>query len=191
MSPSQMFYILTCFSLQFLCDSFLKLKTSTSTLPLTIWNYMAPTLTNLKWAFDTLLYNPFSFSAPDRLYDNIQKTGTGELIRITRYERNPMEGEQCSAENAEQCAVCLGQVQEGEEIGELRCSHVFHLLCLERWVQFKHKTCPLCRGSLAAPPLNAAAAAAAGVADFGVEVLFFKFCSFGSNDDERDSWWLR
>ncbi|GMN27360.1 hypothetical protein TIFTF001_046134 [Ficus carica] len=55
-------------------------------------------------------------------------------------------------------------------------------------IRFKHTTCPLCRGSLA-PPLSAAAATVD--ADFGVEVLFFKFCSFRSNDDGLDSWWLR
>lgn len=173
MSPSKIFSnILAHFSLQIFC-SFLKLIIL---VPSTIWTYSSLILTHLKCAFDILLYNQYTFSS---------QTGHDELIRVTRFEHDNMSGP------SGHCTVCLGEVEEGEEIIELRCSHVFHNLCLERWIRFKHTTCPLCRGSLA-PPLSATAAVAATVeADFGVEVLFFKFCSFRSNDDGRDSWWLR
>lgn len=183
MSPSKIFStLITCLSLQ-KCYIFLQL---TRALPLTTWNYMALVLTNLKRAFDVLLYRQYSFSRPC-LYD-IPNSTSEEFIQMTRYKSNDEEGDR-SAENVDdRCAVCLGEVQEGDEIGELKCSHVFHQHCLESWVRStKHTTCPLCRGSLA-PPQYAAGAVGS---DFGVEVLFFKFCSFGSNDRERDSWWLR
>lgn len=145
-----------------------------------MWTYLTLLITRIKCASDVLLYHQFSFST--RRLHNILETGPEGLIQITRFKHDKEEF------RVNVCAVCLGEVEEGEEIRELRCSHVFHQLCLERWIRFKHTTCPLCHGSLA-PPLSAVAGEQAG---FGVEVVFFKFCSFGSNiDDVRDTWWLR
>ncbi|KAJ5541443.1 hypothetical protein N7494_006519 [Penicillium frequentans] len=42
------------------------------------------------------------------------------------------------------CAVCLEQVDRSEEIRELRCLHVFHRECLEKWFLGDHYNCPLC-----------------------------------------------
>ncbi|KAJ5924885.1 hypothetical protein N7466_009072 [Penicillium verhagenii] len=42
------------------------------------------------------------------------------------------------------CAVCLEQVGRSEEIRELRCLHVFHRECLEKWFLGDHYNCPLC-----------------------------------------------
>ncbi|XP_078437890.1 RING-H2 finger protein ATL18-like [Wolffia australiana] len=47
-----------------------------------------------------------------------------------------------------QCVICLCDVEEGDEIRELRCDHVFHRGCLDRWVGFGRVTCPLCREPL-------------------------------------------
>ncbi|OVA20816.1 zinc finger protein [Macleaya cordata] len=35
-----------------------------------------------------------------------------------------------------------------EEVSELSCKHFFHKRCLEKWLDHKHSTCPLCRSSL-------------------------------------------
>ncbi|KAJ5960481.1 uncharacterized protein N7479_007631 [Penicillium vulpinum] len=42
------------------------------------------------------------------------------------------------------CAVCLEQVDRTHEIRELRCLHVFHRECLEKWFLGDHFNCPLC-----------------------------------------------
>lgn len=56
----------------------------------------------------------------------------------------------CSAarEQAAQCVICLCDVEDGDEIRELKCDHVFHRCCLDRWVAFGRVTCPLCREPL-------------------------------------------
>ncbi|KAF8087868.1 hypothetical protein N665_0564s0003 [Sinapis alba] len=62
------------------------------------------------------------------------------------------------------CAVCLGDLEDGDEVRELRnCSHVFHRECIDRWLDYEccggdgnegeednHRTCPLCRTPLLA-----------------------------------------
>ncbi|EXB44969.1 E3 ubiquitin-protein ligase RHA2A [Morus notabilis] len=177
MNPSQIFSTPTssCFSLDYLLTIFLKL----TTLPSTIWYYVVLILTNLKCSFDVLLLcNHYSLLVP-LLYDVLKIPQISEqALQITRHEHDKEGG-------SEHCAVCLDQVEEGEEIGELRCFHVFHKLCLERWVRLKHMTCPLCRGSLAPPMRNTTEE------EIEREVLFFKFCFFDSEDDDLDSWWLR
>lgn len=42
------------------------------------------------------------------------------------------------------CVICLEGVSEGVEVGNLVCGHVFHRICLERWVVY-NRVCPLCR----------------------------------------------
>ncbi|KAJ5887888.1 hypothetical protein N7495_007929 [Penicillium taxi] len=45
------------------------------------------------------------------------------------------------------CAVCLEQVDRSEEIRELKCLHVFHRECLEKWFLGDHFNCPLCHSA--------------------------------------------
>ncbi|GAV80229.1 zf-RING_2 domain-containing protein [Cephalotus follicularis] len=85
-----------------------------------------------------------------------------------------------SNEEVEECAVCLCEIEEGEEIRELICNHLFHRLCLDTWAKYKHAQCPLCRDYLV--PFEA-------ITELGMEVLTFKLWSFSSG--ERDTWWLR
>ncbi|KAK8672468.1 hypothetical protein V6N13_110836 [Hibiscus sabdariffa] len=46
----------------------------------------------------------------------------------------------------ESCAVCLYEFEGEDEIRRLsNCRHVFHRSCLDRWMGYDQKTCPLCR----------------------------------------------
>ncbi|KAL2808411.1 hypothetical protein BJX63DRAFT_37079 [Aspergillus granulosus] len=48
------------------------------------------------------------------------------------------------ADNQFMCVVCLDPVLRSQEIRELKCLHVFHRECLERWYLQDHFNCPLC-----------------------------------------------
>lgn len=53
----------------------------------------------------------------------------------------------------EECVVCLSGIEEGDEIRELKCRHLFHRSCLDRWLARPvAATCPLCRCRLLTPP---------------------------------------
>ena len=46
----------------------------------------------------------------------------------------------------ESCAVCLYDFEPNDEIRPLtNCRHIFHKGCLDRWMGYEQKTCPLCR----------------------------------------------
>ncbi|KAJ9178237.1 hypothetical protein P3X46_010137 [Hevea brasiliensis] len=52
--------------------------------------------------------------------------------------------EESRASNYE-CAVCLGEFEEGEWLKHLpNCAHVFHVACIDTWLQTR-SNCPLCR----------------------------------------------
>ncbi|XP_050366797.1 RING-H2 finger protein ATL8-like [Argentina anserina] len=44
-----------------------------------------------------------------------------------------------------ECAICLGEFAEGDEIRALpQCGHVFHVGCIDTWLG-SHSSCPSCR----------------------------------------------
>jgi len=47
------------------------------------------------------------------------------------------------------CTICLSEVRNGERVGLLSCTHVFHSSCLKDWLRRKN-ACPLCRALSAA-----------------------------------------
>lgn len=46
---------------------------------------------------------------------------------------------------AAECAICLAEFMEGEEIRQLpQCGHCFHVSCVDTWLG-SHSSCPSCR----------------------------------------------
>ncbi|KAE8023046.1 hypothetical protein FH972_008798 [Carpinus fangiana] len=138
--------------------------------PSIIWNYVILIATHFKQVLNLLLHRSFPLESEHDMLD-----GSNQELGIRRYSCNSG----CREET--ECAVCLCKIEEGEELRELRCDHLFHRVCLDRWVGYKRATCPLCRSSLL--PWRRTAD------EHGVEVLFFKYCS--SNSGDRQTWWLR
>ncbi|GLT34528.1 hypothetical protein SLA2020_090370 [Shorea laevis] len=129
--------------------------------------------THLKWAWNFLLLHSVVPNYSYQLLHDIPETGEEEVV-VRRYKR------QAEEEDGVECAVCLCGIEEGEEIRELRCEHVFHKVCLDRWVGCRQMTCPLCRCSLAPRRV---------VEEVGMEVLVLRFGSQSSRN--RRTWWLR
>lgn len=50
-----------------------------------------------------------------------------------------------SNESDEECAICLGEFVTGDSVRRLRCSHVFHVDCVDKWFFMQRHNCPLCR----------------------------------------------
>ncbi|CAN0841221.1 Brassinosteroid-responsive RING protein 1 [Linum grandiflorum] len=71
----------------------------------------------------------------------------------------------------ESCAVCLYDFEEEDEIRNLaNCRHVFHRSCLDRWMGYDRRTCPLCRTAVIPDDVqesfNEKFWAASGIPDF-------------------------
>ncbi|KAG8078579.1 hypothetical protein GUJ93_ZPchr0007g5385 [Zizania palustris] len=74
-------------------------------------------------------------------------------------------GIELTGHGSTECAICLAEFAEGERVRMLpRCTHVFHVRCIDRWLAAK-QTCPTCRQepfAQPAPPPPAAVRASAG-----------------------------
>lgn len=85
-------------------------------------------------------------------------------------------------EQAMRCVFCLCDIEDGEEVRELRCEHLFHSSCLDRWVAYGRVTCPLCRTSLASKVAEAELPCEED-AELGSSVLMFVVHLHGA-------WWM-
>ncbi|KAK1425587.1 hypothetical protein QVD17_20941 [Tagetes erecta] len=151
-----------------LATSLLKMfpRTSMSTYIIHMFTYLA-------WAWDFMTHLSFF---QQRVQFQVVGNGQHEL-GVTRFQRNTSSMEPL------ECAVCLLKIEDEEEIGVLRCDHLFHKACLDRCVEYGHTTCPLCRDFLSGPRM---------VCELGRELLVFSFgLNNSSSDDDYDQWWIR
>ena len=72
----------------------------------------------------------------ETVYEGI---GDAELRRM-----NETVYEYTGEDNTEQCAICLENMNRGDMIIKIRCDHIFHSTCINRWFS-RRNTCPICR----------------------------------------------
>lgn len=66
-----------------------------------------------------------------------------EAIPVFEYRRKA-----AAPAPAEQCAVCINAVRDGEAVRRLpACAHTFHAPCVDGWLR-AHATCPMCRADV-------------------------------------------
>ena len=44
-----------------------------------------------------------------------------------------------------ECAICLGEVRSTRSNPPIRCGHIFHSHCIQKWKDEGKNTCPTCR----------------------------------------------
>ncbi|XP_022140627.1 RING-H2 finger protein ATL64 [Momordica charantia] len=71
----------------------------------------------------------FRFSSPPgRRYEELRRRNDG------------------TAEDEVMCSICLTEFARQDSVYELPdCAHVFHINCIEKWMERNNFTCPLCR----------------------------------------------
>lgn len=84
------------------------------------------------------------------IYEEEERTATPQLFRLNRIcskcNLNTLsEHTEEVKEEKEECSVCYSNM-ESDSI-KLRCSHVFHKMCISRWMKTS-PTCPICRSSI-------------------------------------------
>ncbi|CAO2199257.1 unnamed protein product [Urochloa humidicola] len=76
-----------------------------------------------------------------RIHDgDVGEDGGGVLAVGTDKERI------ISAEDAI-CCICLSKFSNNEDLRELPCTHVFHMECIDKWLQI-NALCPLCKAEI-------------------------------------------
>ncbi|KAI8062692.1 hypothetical protein BC940DRAFT_308135 [Gongronella butleri] len=52
---------------------------------------------------------------------------------------------QAILQGTERCLVCLDDFAPKHQVRVLKCRHVFHVECVDRWLVESHNSCPVCR----------------------------------------------
>jgi hypothetical protein len=56
--------------------------------------------------------------------------------------------------NVPSCAICLDNFSgNSKKVAELRCTHIFHVVCLKKWVE-TNDICPMCRAPIINETVN-------------------------------------
>jgi hypothetical protein len=58
--------------------------------------------------------------------------------------KRPEATRECKEEE-ETCSICLTPVVQGETIYDIPCKHCFHKSCLDKWLDRRKESCPMCR----------------------------------------------
>ncbi|GJU79679.1 rhodanese-like domain-containing protein 9, chloroplastic [Tanacetum coccineum] len=70
---------------------------------------------------------------------------TGLTKRQIARNLNPLvERHRKDKEDAEDCAICLCELEENKRLVVLTCKHKFHVSCIRKWLK-KQNVCPLCK----------------------------------------------
>ncbi|MED6186627.1 hypothetical protein PIB30_068539 [Stylosanthes scabra] len=46
------------------------------------------------------------------------------------------------------CSICQEEYMVGDEVGNLQCQHMYHVVCIQQWLRLKN-WCPICKSSVA------------------------------------------
>lgn len=103
-----------------------------------------------------ILLSPPSLAPPSDSLENSSELGDSNFGSSWNYietfqNRYPtikfakVEG---SKRHEHDCPVCLTWFEPESEINRLSCGHLFHTLCLKKWLDYLNITCPLCRTPL-------------------------------------------
>ncbi|MBA3816467.1 MAG: hypothetical protein H0X29_08105 [Parachlamydiaceae bacterium] len=90
----------------------------------------------------------------------LSKARAANLVKVINYLKSQGAESDALIETAQKtCMICLENIHlnarcKEEEERVLKCRHVFHSECIERWVKLKHN-CPLCRDHVDVDTLEA------------------------------------
>ncbi|KAL8229443.1 hypothetical protein R6Q59_005856 [Mikania micrantha] len=69
---------------------------------------------------------------------------TAQYLKLIE-EKNPCSRYKSAGSEPKECSVCLSVFEDGDEIRRLKCQHMFHKGCVDKWLEQDHATCPICR----------------------------------------------
>ncbi|OWZ23418.1 hypothetical protein PHMEG_0001721 [Phytophthora megakarya] len=87
-----------------------------------------------------------------------------DQLRITKYcraERNPQSPKEQltpktddgTSENEDVCPICLIEFEDGEDVRNLPCKHIFHVACIDEWLK-RNTSCPMCKSNVDLDAVN-------------------------------------
>ena len=97
----------------------------------------------------------FSQEAFDRVISQLMEQNAGSTApgpapeaAIRALPTRKVEKNMLGSDGKAECSICMDNVEIGDEVTILPCSHWFHGTCVSAWLK-EHDTCPHCRKGIA------------------------------------------
>ncbi|KAK8562681.1 hypothetical protein V6N13_018747 [Hibiscus sabdariffa] len=118
----------------------------------------------------SLLVFVFPWYQPEQSFQTIDA-----CLPVARFEDLKLsDGE----DDAAVCSICLAEFDDEDVVSQIqKCGHVFHMNCIEKWMERDHFTCPLCRSFLF-PNVVSSHAKCGDVAPYTASHLISSWLSF-------------
>ena len=78
----------------------------------------------------------------NRFRENINRISSSSIRKML--DRTTIRNVSELSDNKRSCLICLEDFKNREKIYSLKCNHIFHIRCLNKWIKRNHK-CPICR----------------------------------------------
>ena len=88
---------------------------------------------------ETVTRETASATTPLGFWSQLQKT----VIRIIPGNSTPKNSTSAARELPSSCSICTEDFAEGDDLRRLTCGHLFHMPCIDPWLQDRARTCPL------------------------------------------------
>ncbi|PKU66850.1 RING-H2 finger protein ATL40-like [Dendrobium catenatum] len=99
------------------------------------------------WDDEELLFssiNPRSTATPKSLASQLP------IVEYLSFVEKQRKTQKAASVAAPECAICLRLIEDRDRVRELgNCSHAFHVTCMDRWLDLRRFSCPLCRSAVA------------------------------------------
>ncbi|XP_068521351.1 E3 ubiquitin-protein ligase ARK2C isoform X3 [Anas acuta] len=82
------------------------------------------------------------YLATPRMQHFPRSTSLTQMRRPQEGKAEQEDGEKLDTD--EKCTICLSMLEDGEDVRRLPCMHLFHQVCVDRWLATSKK-CPICR----------------------------------------------
>merc|ERR1711881_550589 len=82
-----------------------------------------------------------------RLVRQWRRTRKARLTR-RKLKKLPKKKFDKETDHWENCAICIEDYENGDNLRILPCNHAFHVDCVDPWLTRSRRTCPLCKSSV-------------------------------------------
>ena len=82
------------------------------------------------------------------LVNNNGQSFQNVVVSMDDKEIDNLESVQLESNLDNNCSICMGQMEKGEFVTKLLCSHTFHTECIQPYLKQYNYKCPVCRTEL-------------------------------------------
>lgn len=105
--------------------------------------------------FGNHLNNPTTFFQQLMQQEDVQVSANPtdiQKLKVLKYNELKKNEKYTKSSMGNTCNICLEDYQDEDEVRILKCDHVYHPKCIDKWLESSNK-CPVCKDDISSNPL--------------------------------------